>query len=156
MPAHACVVLVGDVDQLPSVGPGLVLADLIASRYGAGGAADRDFSPGRAELDRPRGPRHQAGRDAGIGAGRARAISTSSRPTTPEAIIERIVDDGARPHPGAFGLDPLRDVQVLTPMNRSELGSQALNLRLQEVLNPAGGGAASRSASAGRSASATR
>ena len=42
--------------------------------------------------------------------------------------------------PARFGLDPLRDVQVLTPMNRSELGSQALNLRLQEVLNPAAAG----------------
>ena len=39
--------------------------------------------------------------------------------------------------PARFGLDPLRDVQVLTPMNRSELGAQALNLRLQEALNPA-------------------
>ena len=57
--------------------------------------------------------------------------------------------------PARFGLDPFRDVQVLTPMNRSELGAQALNLRLQEVLNPPRGGRKC-SASAGRSASATR
>ena len=43
--------------------------------------------------------------------------------------------------PKRFGLDPLRDVQVLTPMKGSELGSEALNLRLQELLNPARGGA---------------
>jgi exodeoxyribonuclease V alpha subunit len=38
--------------------------------------------------------------------------------------------------PARFGLDPLRDIQVLTPMNRSELGARNLNARLQEVLNP--------------------
>src|SRR5206468_12007401 len=41
--------------------------------------------------------------------------------------------------PARFGLDPMRDVQVLTPMNRSELGSRNLNARLQGVLNPPGG-----------------
>ena len=42
--------------------------------------------------------------------------------------------------PQRFGFDPFRDVQVLTPMNRTELGAQALNLRLQEALNPSRGG----------------
>ncbi len=42
--------------------------------------------------------------------------------------------------PRRFGLDPFRDVQVLTPMNRSELGAHALNARLQAVLNPPAGG----------------
>jgi exodeoxyribonuclease V alpha subunit len=41
--------------------------------------------------------------------------------------------------PAAFRLDPLRDVQVLTPMNRTELGTRNLNIQLQEVLNPARG-----------------
>src|SRR5205823_3939124 len=44
--------------------------------------------------------------------------------------------------PARFGLDPFRDVQVLTPMNRSELGVRELNARLQEVLNPARPGVA--------------
>ena len=43
--------------------------------------------------------------------------------------------------PARFGLDPFRDIQVLTPMNRSELGTQSLNQRLQEVLNPRKSGA---------------
>jgi len=59
---------------------------------------------------------------------------------TPDSILQRIIAMVRERIPARFGLDPLRDVQVLTPMNRSELGSQALNLRLQDVLNPAGGG----------------
>ena len=68
-----------------------------------------------AHADQPR-------RDARIGAGRARAISTSSRPRRRQPILERIVTLVRERIPARFGLDPFRDVQVLTPMNRSELG----------------------------------
>ena len=54
-------------------------------------------------------------------------------------ILERIVQMVRERIPARFGLDPLRDIQVLTPMNRSELGARNLNARLQEVLNPAHG-----------------
>ena len=136
VPAWACLVLVGDVDQLPSVGPGTVLADVIASRRGAGGAADRDLPPGGAELDRAGGPPRQRRARCPSRRRPGRAISTSSRRTTPAAILDRIVTMVRERIPARFGLDPLRDVQVLTPMNRSELGARNLNARLQEVLNP--------------------
>jgi len=58
---------------------------------------------------------------------------------TPEAILDKIVALVRERIPARFGLDPMRDVQVLTPMNRSELGSRNLNARLQGVLNPPGG-----------------
>ena len=77
------------------------------------------------ELDRARRPRRQPGRAARNRPRPARAISTSSRPTTPEAILERIVTMVRERIPARFGLDPFRDVQVLTPMNRSELGAHA-------------------------------
>jgi exodeoxyribonuclease V alpha subunit len=57
----------------------------------------------------------------------------------PATLVERIVTMVRERIPARFGFDSLRDVQVLTPMNRSELGTQALNARLQEVLNPARG-----------------
>ncbi len=138
VPAHACVVLVGDVDQLPSVGPGLVLADLIAS--------------GTVPVVRLTEIFRQAGQSWIVRA--AHAIKHGELPesapagqgdfyfveaNTPDGILERIVAMVRERIPARFGLDPLRDVQVLTPMNRSELGSQSLNLRLQEVLNPDGG-----------------
>ena len=59
---------------------------------------------------------------------------------SPETIVERIVRMVRKRIPRRFGLEPFRDVQVLTPMNRSELGSHALNARLQSVLNPSTGG----------------
>jgi exodeoxyribonuclease V alpha subunit len=54
----------------------------------------------------------------------------------PGAILERMVALVRDRIPARFGLDPFRDVQVLTPMNRFELGSRALNVKLQEILNP--------------------
>jgi len=55
-------------------------------------------------------------------------------------VSERIVTMVRDRIPQRFGLDPFRDIQVLTPRNSTELGSQALNLRLQAVLNPGRGG----------------
>ena len=73
-----------------------------------------------------------------------------------QTILDRIITMVRERIPARFGLDPFRDMQVLTPMNRSELGVANLNVRLQEVLNPAERRAAKSSAPAGRSASATR
>jgi exodeoxyribonuclease V alpha subunit len=139
VPPHACVVFVGDVDQLPSVGPGTVLADVIASKTVPVARLTEIF--------------RQAGQSWIVRA--AHAIKHGDMPESappaqgdfyfveadsPDSILERIVVMVRERIPARFGLDPLRDVQVLTPMNRSELGAQALNLRLQEVLNPAKGG----------------
>jgi exodeoxyribonuclease V alpha subunit len=136
VPAHACVVLVGDVDQLPSVGPGTVLADLIASGV-----------PGVVRLTHIF---RQAGASWIVRA--AHAIKEGALPESapaggggdfyfveadaPDVIIERLLTMVRERIPKRFGLDPVRDVQVLTPMNRSELGTQALNQRLQQALNP--------------------
>jgi exodeoxyribonuclease V alpha subunit len=60
---------------------------------------------------------------------------------TPEAITDRLIAMVRDRIPARFGLDPFRDVQVLSPMNKSELGVNALNQRLQEVMNPATAGA---------------
>ena len=59
---------------------------------------------------------------------------------TPADVLDRIVTLVRERIPARFRLDPVRDVQVLTPMNRTELGSRNLNARLQEVLNQAQGG----------------
>jgi exodeoxyribonuclease V alpha subunit len=55
---------------------------------------------------------------------------------TPDAILDTLITLVRERIPGRFGLDPFRDIQVLTPMNRSVLGARHLNARLQEVLNP--------------------
>jgi exodeoxyribonuclease V alpha subunit len=135
VPDRACVVFVGDVDQLPSVGAGLVLADLIGSGVVSVARLTEIF--------------RQAGASWIVRA--AHAVNQGQLPETapphagdfyfldvnePTTIVERIITMVRDRIPARFGLDPLRDVQVLTPMNRTELGTQALNARLQSVLNP--------------------
>jgi exodeoxyribonuclease V alpha subunit len=137
VPAGACLVLVGDVDQLPSVGPGTVLDDIIASKTVPVMRLTEIF--------------RQAGHSQIVQA--AHRVNQGQMPEpapshtlsdfylveadAPEAIIDRIIAMVRERIPARFGLDPLRDVQVLTPTNRSELGARNLNARLQEVLNPA-------------------
>lgn len=147
------LVLVGDVDQLPSVGPGRVLADVIDS--------------GRVPVTRLTEIFRQEGDSAIIHA--AHAILAGEDPLAaaageddPDAVAGDVAT-GARDFffveardsaharnlireivtqrlPQAFGFDPLRDVQVLCPMYRGETGADALNADLQEALNPSGGG----------------
>ncbi len=57
---------------------------------------------------------------------------------SPATVVDRILTLVRRRIPARFGLDPLRDIQVLTPMNRSELGARNLNAVLQKALNPPG------------------
>lgn len=135
VPATAWVLLVGDVDQLPSVGPGRVLADLIAS--------------GVLPVARLREIHRQAGASAIVQA--AHAVNQGQEPRSappgqgdfyfievnePQRIIEQILHIVQERIPRRFGLDPLRDVQVLSPQVRTELGVSHLNQQLQATLNP--------------------
>lgn len=137
LPDGAALVLVGDADQLPSVGPGQVLADLIASgrvpvarlseifRQAAESGIVRNahrINRGEPpELDRGEGP---GGDFFGI------------RAREPEAAALRIVELVAERIPARFGLDPWADIQVLSPVNRGPLGVRELNRLLQARLNP--------------------
>jgi exodeoxyribonuclease V alpha subunit len=139
VPPWACVVLVGDADQLPSVGPGAVLADVIASgavpvvrlteifrQAGASGIVRAAHRVNQGELPESCEP----------GQGDFYVVEAD----TPEAILRKLVVMVCERIPARFGLDPVRDVQVLTPMQRTELGVRNLNARLQDVLNPPGHG----------------
>jgi exodeoxyribonuclease V alpha subunit len=136
VPAWACVVLVGDVDQLPSVGPGTVLADVIASGVVPVVRLTEIFrQAGQSWIVRA-AHRVNQGEEPEAGPPDGRGDFYVVEADTPEVILERIITMVRARIPARFGLDPLRDVQVLTPMNRSELGARNLNARLQEVLNP--------------------
>jgi exodeoxyribonuclease V alpha subunit len=139
VPARACLVLVGDVDQLPSVGPGTVLRDLIASKVVPVARLTQIFrQAGQSWIVRAAHAVNQGEMPESAPAGSGDFYFVEA--ATPEAILDRIVTMVRDRIPTRFGLDPLRDVQVLTPMNRSELGARNLNVRLQEVLNPPRGG----------------
>jgi exodeoxyribonuclease V alpha subunit len=138
VPPGAHLLLVGDVDQLPSVGPGEVLRDLLQ----AGGRADPVLP--RVRLTQV----FRQARHSGVVIN-AHRINAGHPPLTsgmadfflfaeddPERVAELTVDIVVNRLPRRFGLDP-RDVQVLCPMHRGPAGSAALNERLQEALNPA-------------------
>jgi exodeoxyribonuclease V alpha subunit len=143
VPDQAAMLIIGDVDQIPSVGPGQVLADIIASNAIPVVRLTEVFRQ----------------------AAESRIIRTAHRinrglmpepdvpgeesdfhfipATDPEEFIRKLVTLVAERIPRHFGLDPIRDIQVLCPMNRGGLGARSLNLALQKELNPASKEAAS-------------
>lgn len=135
----ARLVLVGDVDQLPSVGPGSVLRDAIGSGIVPCVRLVKIFRQAEKSLIVQNAHR--------INAREAPIVPAKGDPDADFFIIEKkdpedarkvIVDLVARHIPRRFGLDPVRDVQVLSPMNRGPAGTLLLNEELQAVLNPHG------------------
>jgi exodeoxyribonuclease V alpha subunit len=136
LPENSALIMVGDVDQLPSVGPRNALRDLIESsmvpvvrltQVFRQAAASRIIT--RAHLVRqrkmpelrtaePSSDFHFVERDS---------------PQEIAATLVRLVEERI---PKGYGLDPIRDIQVLCPMNRGSIGVRELNTVLQRALNP--------------------
>ncbi len=135
----ARLILVGDVDQLPSVGPGRVLHDVIASRAVTVVRLTEIFRQAATSSIIVNAHRVNQGEPPDL-AGRAdfffveRDDPVEARATILELCAERI--------PRRFGFDPVADVQVLSPMHRGDVGTVSLNTALQERLNPPRPGAA--------------
>jgi exodeoxyribonuclease V alpha subunit len=137
LPDTAALLVVGDVDQLPSVGPGQVLADII----GAGvvpvvrltevfrQAAQSQVIVNAHRINRGQMP------DLAAQEGSDFFFVDAAEPEEGARKLLAVVRERI---PARFGLDPVRDVQVLCPMNRGGLGARALNLALQQALNPPG------------------
>ena len=138
VPGHGAVIFVGDVDQLPSVGPGQFLADLIDS--GAVPVIRLTEVFRQAATSRIVRAAHQIN----LGAlpslpGPSEASDFYMLPVEePEEIAQTVVDLVMTRLPRKFDVDPLRDIQVLCPMNRSVTGARAINQALQAALNPPG------------------
>jgi exodeoxyribonuclease V alpha subunit len=139
----ARLVLVGDVDQLPSVGPGSVLRDAIASRVVPSVRLVKIFRQAEKSLIVQNAHR--------INAGESPIVPEKGDTSADFFMMERrdaedarsvVIDLVTRHIPRRFGLDPVRDVQVLTPMNRGPVGTAALNEALQAALNPSNPGLA--------------
>lgn len=141
----ARLVLVGDSDQLPSVGPGTVLADLLFTpdvpavrltevfRQASASAIVRGaHAVLRGEVPQPSPPR-PPGSPAAPPAGELYIVRVDDAARAAELLVETV----ARRIPRSFGLDPLREIQVLVPTHKGPLGASALNAVLQRVLNPA-------------------
>jgi exodeoxyribonuclease V alpha subunit len=139
VPLGATLVFVGDVDQLPSVGPGRVLADLIDSQRVPVARLTEIFRQGEGSRIIRNARAVLAGdypESAPEGERRADFYLVSvDDPVRAREMIVRLCRERI---PQAFALHPSREVQVLTPMHRGEAGTTALNRALQEALNPGG------------------
>lgn len=134
---EARLLLVGDVDQLPSVGPGAVLRDVIESGQVATVRLTQIFRQAEGSLIVRNAHRIHEGAPPESASGKdgefyvfERDSAAAAADTILKMVTERI--------PAGFGLDPRQHVQVLTPMHKGETGTIELNERLQKALNPEG------------------
>ncbi len=144
VPLVATLVLVGDSDQLPSVGPGTVLKDILDSGRLPSVRLTEIFR--QARQSRIIRNAHQVNR----GEFPDLSLSPRDEPSDfhflpeeePEHLQELIVDLASRRLPARYRMDPIEDIQVLTPMHRGVIGAAQLNAALQAALNPARSGVA--------------
>ena len=138
IPPEAALLLVGDVDQLPSVGPGQVLADVIASGALAVARLTEVFRQAASSRIITTAHAINAGAIPDL---RSPPEGTSSDfyflpAETPEQAVSLILKVVGERIPARFGFDPVAEVQVLCPMARGGCGSRSLNIELQKLLNP--------------------
>ena len=138
VPNHAALLIVGDIDQLPSVGPGQVLADIITSGTVPVARLSEVFR--QAAESRIITNAHRINRGAIPDLTRPKGDSDFyfAAADDAETAVPRIIELVKRRIPQRFGLDPVHDIQVLCPMNRGGIGARSLNIELQAALNPAG------------------
>ena len=139
VPVTATLILVGDVFQLPSVGPGNILSDLIQS------GAIRTFELKEIFRQAEKSPivvnahRVRQGNLPNLEKDRnSEGLSEFYfiEQYQPETVVKTIVELCSRKIPERFGFDPVRDIQVLSPMHKGTVGTIQLNQVLQEALNP--------------------
>lgn len=135
IPAHAALIFVGDVDQLPSVGSGLVLGDLIRS-----GAI---YTVRLTEIFRQAASSHIITNAHRINQGYMPLLTTEGDTdfyaiyrNEPEEVYDTLIEVVTKRIPNKWGFNPIQDIQVLTPMNRGSLGNTSLNIALQSKINP--------------------
>ena len=137
LPDQAALLLVGDVDQPPSVGPGQVLADIIASAAVPVIRLTEVFR--QAATSRIITNAHRI--NQGLMPEQTAPESSDFYfvdAAEPEDALRKLLTMVSHRIPARFGLDPVRDIQVLCPMNRGSLGARSLNIALQTALNPPG------------------
>ena len=137
LPNRAALLLVGDVDQLPSVGPGQVLADIIASAAVPVVRLTEVFRQAASSRIITNAHRIKQGVMADLAPAEDGDFYFVDA-VDPEEGVRKVVAIVRERIPKRFGFDPVRDIQVLCPMNRGGLGARSLNIELQAALNPPG------------------
>ncbi len=138
VPLGASLVLVGDIDQLPSVGAGLVLNELINSGVIPTITLERIFRQAETSQIIKNAHRINNGEmpELTVPDGHTSTDCYFIQAEQVDKVISLLKNVVAKSLPKKFGYYPITDIQVLTPMNRGPLGAIALNVILQEILNP--------------------
>jgi exodeoxyribonuclease V alpha subunit len=134
LPLGCRLIMVGDCDQLPSVGPGNILGDLIASGLVPVVQLTEVFRQSMKSLIVANAHRIVAGQEPELLVHTSDFFFLPCR--TAEEISAMIVDLCSRRLPQSYQYSPLTDIQVLTPSRRGDLGTAELNRRLQQAVNP--------------------
>jgi len=137
-PDDAALLIVGDIDQLPSVGPGQVLADIIGSGAVPVVRLTEVFRQAAASRIIVNAHRLNQGLMPDLNSPTGDSDFYFVSAEDPEIAVQRILELVRTRIPKRFGLNPIRDIQVLCPMNRGGVGARSLNIELQAALNPAG------------------
>ena len=138
LPDAAALLIVGDVDQLPSVGPGQVLGDIIGSGAITVVRLTEVFRQAAESRVIVNAHRINRGQMPELDQNGAKSDFYFVDAADPETAVQKLLTIVRDRIPKAFGLDPVRDIQVLCPMNRGGLGARSLNIELQKALNPPG------------------
>jgi exodeoxyribonuclease V alpha subunit len=138
VPPEAALLVVGDVDQLPSVGPGQVLSDMITSAALPTVRLTEIFRQAASSRIIVSAHRINGGQMPELSKPDGDSDFYFVPAADPETAVARIIDLVKTRIPQRFGMNPIQDIQVLCPMNRGGVGARSLNIELQAALNPAG------------------
>jgi len=136
VPPECTLILVGDVNQLPSVGAGNVLKDIIQSGSIPVVELNEIFRQAKESLIIVNAHRINNGLFPSFGSSYPRDDFYFIELDDPEAALQMILGLARERIPQRFGFDPVEDIQVLSPMHKGVVGTDNLNIRLQDVLNP--------------------
>lgn len=135
LPESMSLILVGDIDQLPSVGAGNVLRDIIDSGCVPVVRLTRIFRQAQGSRIIMNAHRINKGEGIDMRGGKDADFFFATKESNQE-VVDTIVQFCKTNLPRYYHVDPLRDIQVLTPMQRGECGAVNLNQVLQEAMNP--------------------
>src|ERR1700757_4324960 len=138
VPDRAALLVVGDIDQLPSVGPGQVLADIISSGALPVVRLTEVFRQAAQSRIITNAHRINQGLIPDLSPPENQSDFYFVQAEDPESAVARITELVKTRIPKRFGLDPIRDIQVLCRMNRGGVGARSLNIELQAALTPSG------------------
>ena len=136
VPSKATLIFVGDVNQLPSVGPGNVLNDLIVSNAFNVVTLDTIFRQAKKSLIVVNAHRINKGMFPVVANDNKKSNFYFVQKEEPEDVLNTIIDLVQKRIPKSFCVDPVDDIQVLTPMHKGIAGAGNLNQELQKILNP--------------------